>query len=156
MARMGSHSTIFQMAGVVRWRQHILAVIGAGVVAAVVSWGRLEPITVLDSSITPSARPGGFVQVERAVKWNRSDCWSYVASTSLVDALKYNHEVEARFLGLPDYGTLSNREWPVPFTMPWGATKLHTRLSFSCFPFFEVWPVIVDLPELVFDVSPPR
>jgi hypothetical protein len=159
MARMGPPQALFQVAGVVRWRQHLAALAGAVAVSGTVAWGRLEPITVLDSWIVPGeVHPGEFVQAERVVKWNRHGCWSYIASTNLVDALKppFTHQVEARLYGLPDYDTVTNREWQVPFTMPWGVTKLHTSLSFSCFPFFTAWPVVVELPELTFDVVPPK
>ncbi len=143
------------MAGIVRWRVHLAALAGAIMFTGLLAWGRLDPIAVVESAASPSVKPGGFVQVEREVQWNRHDCWSYVASTSLVDSLKFNHEVEARDFGLPDYGRLTSREWQVPFTMPWGETKLRTDLSFSCFPFFKAWPVVLRLPEVTFTVARP-
>jgi len=151
---MGPHSSVFQVAGVVRWRQHITAAIAALSLAWMVSWGRLEPITVIASSVTQSVHPGDFIEARREVKFHRWDCWSYSASTSLTDSLRYKHQIESRDFGLPNRNSVSNREWQIPFTMPFGQAKIETDLSFSCMPFFKAWPIVVELPELTFNVIP--
>jgi hypothetical protein len=153
---MGTHSHVLQVAGIVRWKQHLAAFVVALSVTAALAYGRMDPITVLGSEITGSAIPGQIIDVRRQIQWHRHDCWSYTASTSFIDSLRFDHQVEARVFGLPDYGNISDREWQVPFTMPWGVTKINTRLAFSCAPFFEMWPVVVKLPELEFTVTAPK
>jgi len=152
---MGAHSIVLQMDGIVRWKQHLSALLAALIVTSALLYSRMDPITVLGSEVTGSVLPGQIIDVRRQIQWHRHDCFSYTASTSFIDSLKFAHQVEARIFGLPDYGNISDREWQVPFTMPWGVTKLNTSLAFSCAPFFELWPVVVKLPEVEFTVTSP-
>lgn len=119
---------------------------------------RAEPIEALHNEITSDVRPGGFVVVQRTVRWLRSDCRGFISQAQFVDSLKpprvHANPIPLRFGDL--YGRTHFRtEWQVAFTMPWGRAIFQNRLSFGCFPFYGLWPVVVDLPDLPFQVMPP-
>lgn len=142
-------------------RHWVLAPLAIAFAAAIVFGGayvQRPPIDVLESSVTPEVEQGGFIVVERTVKWHRSDCRSFTTQAEFIDSLK---PPRAHANPVPQrYGDLYGRshfqtEWQVAFTMPWGPATFHNRLSFDCFPFYGLMPVVVDLPELRFHVSPP-
>lgn len=126
----------------------------AGTIGLLGVWGRAIPVDVLDSSITPSVKPGQNFVVSREMKWRRWDCVDVEMSAVLIDSQTFHHALQAKDIGTPNYYINSSHEWPVPFTMPWGRTIYQGRLSFECFPFYRLWPVTVVLPELTFDVIP--
>lgn len=129
--------------------------------AAVIVWGvsllRAPPIDVLDSSITQEVKPGGYVSVMRTVRWLRKDCRSFTSQAAFWDDLKPPREHP---MPLQYFGDLSHRqhfdtEWQVSFTQPWGKTTFVNRLQFACFPFYEMWPITVEMPAVGFHVGPP-
>ena len=133
--------------------RYVPAVIAA-VLGGVFLWGRMIPIDVLHSEVTSTVQRGGWIEVQRHLKWYRWDCWSYEASTTFIDSLRYSHMVEVKHYGLPSLDDFTDHEWQVPFVMPYGPTKISTDLAMSCFPFFTAWPVKVELPDLTFEVVP--
>jgi hypothetical protein len=154
----GLHGQGSQGAVIVRWRiwQHVAAMATALIVAAIVVWARLPPIDVVESRVeTLAVGPGDMLVIKRKVKWLRSDCTEATVSAAMVDSLGFHHTLEAKHLGVPNAAASTEREWPVPYTMPWGQATYRSTLQFTCPPLFEAWPITVALPELKFTVRHP-
>ena len=118
--------------------------------------GRLPPVTVLTSDLkNDTVAPGGLLEESHTVRWNRTDCISVTVTADLIDALGYMHTFASKTLGLTRRPTMTAREWFVPMTMPPGRTIYQGRLSLSCFPYFSVWPIVVEAHPLTFTVVQP-
>ena len=117
--------------------------------------GRLPPVVVLTSDLKSyTIIPGGLLEESHTVKWNRRDCVSVTVTADLIDAFGYMHTFASKTLGLTRRPTLTAREWFIPITMPPGRAVYQGRLSLSCFPYFNVWPIVVEAHPLTFTVLP--
>ena len=131
-----------------------VAVVAVGIVINVT---RAPPLEVLESDITKSVEKGGFISVRRTVNWLRTDCPRIASQAEFIDSL-YPPRVHP--VPLQRFGTLHQHkyfdtQWQVTFDQPWGETKFTNKLSLACFPFYELWPIEVEMPPLRFHVSPP-
>lgn len=135
--------------------QHVIALSTIIIAAVILIWGRAAPSRIIASHITPTVKPGETITVTRHIQWLRSDCrWLYVTG-DLIDSMGFHHTFAKKFLGRPVGVAYYQREWPVPFTMPWGKSTFRSTVSFGCFPFYGLWPIELWQPELYFHVIPP-
>ena len=137
------------------WRmawQHIAAFAFAVAVSGLGISSRIIPIEIVGGSITPQVKSGDFIVITRQISWARSDCTSLTIASELVDSIGYSRSQAQRVPAIPTLATRTSREWQVPFTMPLGKSVYRARVAFACFPFHELWPLVVQLPDLEFEV----
>ena len=151
-----SYCKVYKIAGLAmkRWKQHILL----AMIFIAVIYGRIDPVIITSGEITtPAVRPGDHIVVNRDGKWIRPDCISVSVTSYASDSLHppRDHPLGHIDLGVPILNrTRIVRSWQIPFDMPWGQAIHKATLSFSCFPFFDLWPIKVPLKELPFMVVP--
>jgi hypothetical protein len=121
-------------------------------------WSNQPAMVVLSSIIDPvSVPPGGVVHVERTVKRARPDCGQGTLTVTMIDShrvMRVMEPVPAPSGTRPPAHGVVGSSWPVPETMPPGETVFRSSARFSCYPFFDLWPTEVTLPDLIFYVSP--
>ena len=133
--------------------QHVSAGLVVLVFAVLISWQRLTPITVNDSkTTTPEIYAGEKLEVVRNVTWHRVDCSNVSITSDIVDVLGFNHILTPQYLGAPDLKTVSDREWPTPFILPYGKSVYKAKITFLCPPLYNLYPNTIDLPDLEFVV----
>ena len=140
---------------------HVLPAVVSLIVAGLLWWGRTPPVEVLESEIvTPKVAPGGFFTIDRKLRSLRSDCWGAEVDGWLWDSLvpPHPHSLGTVYLGQSELARRgSNRAWQVPFAMPLGKACYVSRVIFSCFPFYSLWPIEMTLSdgEQCFEIVPP-
>jgi len=137
--------------------QHVLAAVVSIAVAGFLLWSRRDPVEIYGAEITPAVKAGQLIKITRYGKFLRSDCVRTV-SAWIVDSQGTPWPRVAETTGRAiDMQTPSiGREIPVPFSAAWGKARYLQQISYACFPFGELWPIVVDLPELAFVIDPPQ
>ncbi len=116
-------------------------------------WGRAAPVVITDSHVSPEVSAGGWVTISHEMNWRRWDCVDMSISASFVDSINSLHPKELFDLGAPNYSQESTYDWQIPFQgMSLGKARTKSVMSFACAPFYWIWPVKVQLPELRFNV----
>lgn len=135
--------------------QHVAAAVFATVCGLAMAWGRLAPVEILTTDISPQIlHPGDRFEVRHQIHWRRTDCRWITLTGNLIDSLGFSHAMEAMFLGRPHLQSYTARPRVVPFNLPWGRTIYREGLTISCFPFYDLWPIIEELAPTTFQVVP--
>ena len=121
-----------------------------------VVWGRTPPIEVTSSRLVPeTVAPGSAIHIERMIRRVRPGCGRGVVTVTLVDSHRVIHRMEPLPApsGRPPADGVVGATWPIPDTMPEGESIFRSFVTFSCYPFFGLWPVTVSLPDEGFVVQ---
>jgi len=137
--------------------QHMLAAVISIAIVGFVLWSRRDPVEIYGADYAHEVKAGQTLRVVRSGKFLRSDCVRTV-STWIVDSQGTTWSRVAEITGYAlDMRTPSiAREIPIPYSAAWGKARYLQQISYSCFPFGDLWPIVVDLPELTFTIEPPR
>ena len=136
---------------------HLVIVPIVTLVMAILFMSRIvPPFEVISSSITRDAHKGGDIVVERHLRWFRWDCKSFVSNAAILDSLKpvpFTHAFQTIPFGDLYPQRRFRTPWPVGFSVPLGPATFTNKLKFSCFPFYDIWPLEVKLPDVQFHVG---
>ena len=131
------------------------AMIVALAIGLTLLYTRREVVDVWQNFPPPNVSPGGRLVVRREVEWLRNDCTDVHNAAVMIDSSHFEHFVETDHLAVELKGhQFTHREWTVPTSMPYGPTIFRNRLVFNCSPFFTLWPVAVQLPDVEFTIVP--
>jgi hypothetical protein len=120
-------------------------------------WGRQEPFQVLASYIEPRiVLAGGEVVTHRDIRILRTDCTGLGIRSQLVDSRGLIHQIDAQHGSPVLQSHTPDRAWPIPRNMPDGVAEYRATVSFSCAPFYSLWPVVVTPPPIGFVVDARR
>jgi hypothetical protein len=117
--------------------------------------GRTAPIIVIDGQIIPPiVEPGQKFIVTRRLTIIRPDCRGNEVEALLIDSVHGLHLLASTNVP-PRLVAKTTRTWTVPLGMVGGTAIYRSTVSFSCFPFYSLWPIVVtspELPDLQFEV----
>ena len=125
-------------------------------------WGRQQPFIIEQTFVEPvEVKAGATFRARRQIKLLRYDCEGILSNSLLIDARGIVHLLEQRSAAPVLRQYTPWREVPVPRLMPAGDAIYRVTVSFSCFPFYTFWPIVVatpDIPDIVIKVitEPPR